>query len=194
MKTFLNIALLVVLICIVTDQYRQMNTLANQVETQQLEIDALRSEVGDGVARSTVALKLGLTNKSSIQNIRRKRLVHVTAYSPRENETDSSPFFTASNRRVRHGIVAVSRDLFDEGWVFGRKIYIKSLGIFTIDDLMATSKKNQVDIFMFDTEQALLFGRRTLEAHLLATETDTEACTETESDITNIRYVTSLND
>ena len=39
-------------------------------------------------------------------------------------------------RKVRQGTIAVSRDLFDQGWVFGRKVRIEGLGIFEINDLM----------------------------------------------------------
>lgn len=108
-----------------------------------------------------------VNNHRSIQELRRSRVLTVTAYSPREAETDDSPFHTASNRPVRQGIVAVSRDLFDAGWVFGKKVYIKNYGVFTIDDLMAVDKRNQMDIFMFDTRAALDFGRKQLEVHLI---------------------------
>ncbi|WP_461209093.1 3D domain-containing protein [Desulfocurvus sp. DL9XJH121] len=111
--------------------------------------------------------KLILDNRKTILDLKRSREVTVTAYSPRMRETDSTPYLTASNNPVRQGIVAVSRDLFDSGWVFGRKIYLKGLGMFTIDDLMAPEKRNQIDIFMYDTDSALGFGKRTLRASLL---------------------------
>ena len=40
--------------------------------------------------------------------------VTITAYSPRKGETDNTPFITASNKRVREGIIALSRDLEEE--------------------------------------------------------------------------------
>ena len=94
-------------------------------------------------------------------------MVTVTAYSPREVETDSTPFITASNSPVRPGIVAVSRDLFESGWVFGKKVYIKNMGVFIIDDLMAESKREHLDIFMYDSGQAEHFGVKKLEVFLL---------------------------
>ena len=111
--------------------------------------------------------KFILDNRRTILDLKRSRQVTVTAYSPRLRETDSPPRITASNRPVRQGIVAVSRDLFDAGWVFGRKVYLAGLGLFSIDDLMAPEKRNQIDIFMYDTDAALVFGRRTLRASLL---------------------------
>lgn len=99
----------------------------------------------------------------------RVRVLTVTAYSSEVNQTDDTPFVTATNKRVRPGIVAVSRDLFRKGWVFGRKVYIKGHGIFTIDDLMHPRKKNQIDIYMGNTGDAVQFGRRTLEVFLVDT-------------------------
>ena len=113
-------------------------------------------------------MKMGVLNLEAIKNLQRKQNVTVTAYSPSQQETDTTPFITASNKKVRHGIIAVSRDLFDKGWVFGRKVYIKTLGVFTIDDLMAKRKRNHIDIFMFNQTDALSFGKRKLDAHLLA--------------------------
>lgn len=102
-----------------------------------------------------------------IQSLSRGRMLTVTAYSPTVGQTDSTPFTTASNCRVRDGIVAVSRDLFSKGWRFGRRVYVKGMGVYTIEDLMHRRKENQVDIFMFDTQEALEFGRRKLRVYLL---------------------------
>ena len=111
--------------------------------------------------------KFIVLNHKSIQNLQRKLTVTVTAYSARPEETDSTPYQTATNQRVKSGTVAVSRDLFDSGWVFGKKIYIKGLGIYTIGDLMARDKRNHIDIFIDDAEACRTFGVRTLEAHLI---------------------------
>lgn len=166
----LKIIALLAIITVFLYQQRDITALSSIIETQQHALDTLRDEMTLRNVQSTLALKLSLVNKNTIQNIKKMKIVEVTAYSPNEQETDDTPFHTASNRKVRNGIVAVSRDLFNQGWVFGRKIYINSLGIYTIDDLMADSKKNQIDIFMFDSQQAISFGRKTLEAHLLVME------------------------
>ena len=91
----------------------------------------------------------------------------VTAYSPREDETDTDPLITASMQPVREGTVAVSRDLFYAGWVFGRRVYIEGHGIFIITDLMHERKKQQIDIFRFSTKKAMKFGRKSLRVALL---------------------------
>jgi len=94
-------------------------------------------------------------------------LVTVTAYNAEPAQTDSDPDIAASMRRVRPGTIAVSRDLFDKGWVFGRKVRIEGLGIFEINDLMAARHDKAVDIFLGSNQQANAFGKRRTRAALL---------------------------
>jgi len=92
----------------------------------------------------------------------------VTAYSPVELiQQPGEQLFTANMSKPKEGMVAVSRDLFKHGWVFGKKVYIKNHGIFTITDLMGQSKSKSVDIFMDDQGRALQFGRKQIEVVLL---------------------------
>jgi 3D (Asp-Asp-Asp) domain-containing protein len=94
--------------------------------------------------------------------------VTVTAYSPTIEECGPDPFTTASMGKVRPGIIAVSRDLFDEGWVFGKKVYVKGHGIFEIADLMSKRYTQRMDIFFPDTDQARQFGKKQITVALLA--------------------------
>ena len=93
--------------------------------------------------------------------------VTVTAYSPRLTETDDTPFTTAFMTAVKPGTIAVSRDLFLDGWIPGRKVYIYRVGVFTISDLMHHRKQNQLDIFFPSTSQAIQFGVKKSRAILL---------------------------
>ncbi|MGE4299728.1 MAG: 3D domain-containing protein [Desulfovibrionaceae bacterium] len=154
----------------VVQQYSTIQELAAQLDAYQGKVEALETAQANNAAATILLKRLSLANSKKLQTLHPKRVLTVTAYSPRNEETDASPFTTASNRRVRHGIIAVSRDLFDDGWVFGKKVYVKGLGVFTIDDLMADTKRNQIDIFMFDTKAAVDFGRMTAEAYLLDME------------------------
>lgn len=94
-------------------------------------------------------------------------VVTVTAYNADPAQTDSDPDIAASMRRVKPGTIAVSRDLFDRGWVFGRKVRLEGIGIFEINDLMASRHSRAVDIFIHSNSQALAFGKRRIKAALL---------------------------
>lgn len=87
--------------------------------------------------------------------------VKVTAYNPVQSQTDSSPLITASNKRVRAGMVALSRDLEVEfGFRFGDTVYLDGLGKFVFEDRMHRRKRRHVDILMFNPVQARRFGVR----------------------------------
>lgn len=94
---------------------------------------------------------LGLKNCSTVT---------ITAYSPRKCETDDSPETTACLSLVKEGDVAISRDLFLKGWTFGKRIYIYQYGVFTITDLMNKRHQKSLDIFMWNTSNAVRFGKK----------------------------------
>ncbi|MBU1003769.1 MAG: 3D domain-containing protein [Proteobacteria bacterium] len=148
-------------------QHSEVLVMRRQLEDQQVRLETLEGELRIKRDMGELFAKFIVSNRRKILALQRTRSLTVTAYSPRLLETDSTPYVTASNKPVRQGIVAVSRDLFDLGWVFGKKVYIKNFGIFTIDDLMAGDKRNHVDIFMFDTVAAQTFGRKVLSVSLV---------------------------
>lgn len=79
----------------------------------------------------------------------------ITAYSSTVDQTDSTPFITASGMHVRDGIVATNM------LPFGTQIEIPLLfgdKIFTVEDRMSARMKNVVDIWMATTSAAIRFG------------------------------------
>jgi len=104
---------------------------------------------------------------ASLMEAKRARLCTVTAYSPTKSQCDDTPWVTASGTRPKVGTVAVSRDLFYSGWVFGSKIYIEGLGIYRINDLMHPRWENRIDVFLESERLARRFGRRKARAVLL---------------------------
>ena len=85
--------------------------------------------------------------------------VKMTAYSARVCETDSTPGITASNKKVKEGYIALSRDIErDFSLHFGDKVYVNGIGVFEFQDRMHKRKKRQIDIFMKSTKNALKFG------------------------------------
>lgn len=168
MKHCIYIVIFTAFAVLIVQHQREIRHLRHQLDSQNQVIHAMQVTQHNMSLQTALALQIGRSTQQSLHDSRTKRFVKVTAYSPRVEETDSTPFITAYNTRVRPGIIAVSRDLFDKGWTFGKKVYIKSLGVFTIEDLMAKRKTNQIDVFMPKTTQAISFGRKNLEAHLLA--------------------------
>jgi len=81
--------------------------------------------------------------------------MRVTAYSSSVDETDDTPFVTASGMRVRDGIVATNV------LPFGTKVKIQALfgnKIFIVEDRMNHRMKNGIDIWMPTKSAALRFG------------------------------------
>jgi len=99
----------------------------------------------------------------------RLRLAHVTvtAYTASKDECDSTPQHTACLHKVRVGDVAVSRDLFKQGWVFGKKVYLYQYGVYTIKDLMHPRFKSAIDIYVGSKRQAKMLGKNKTLAVLL---------------------------
>lgn len=87
--------------------------------------------------------------------------VIVTAYTPVGNQTDSTPSITASNKQVKAGIVAPSRDIEEEyGFRFGDTVVLEGLGHFVFEDRMNKKCKRRVDILLFSREASKNFGVR----------------------------------
>ena len=88
--------------------------------------------------------------------------VKVTAYSATPQETDEDPYVTASGKRVRQGIVALSRDLGKKLMLkFGDQVILEGIGMFVFEDRMHIRKTRQVDLYMQSRQAALQFGVQT---------------------------------
>ena len=94
--------------------------------------------------------------------------VTATCYSPSIDETDSTPFITASGDSVGVKHIAVSRDLYKKGWRFDSIVYIKEMNeFFIIKDLMNKRWKNRIDFFALTKPEALEFGNKIQTAYLI---------------------------
>jgi len=94
--------------------------------------------------------------------------VKVTAYNPVRSQPDGSPLITASNKRVRVGMVALSRDLEREfGFRFGDTVYLYGFGRFVFEDRMHRRKRRHVDILMLNPVEARRFGVKSSYLYVL---------------------------
>ena len=92
---------------------------------------------------------------STVSNIAETRTVRITAYSSTPEETDDTPFVTASGQHVRDGIVATNL------YPFGTKLRMPELfgdKVFEVQDRMHPRMKNYVDIWMDAKAKAKHFG------------------------------------
>jgi len=94
-------------------------------------------------------------NVSTASRIPTSMSVWVTAYSSSPDETDDTPFITASGIRVHDGIIATNilpmgtRVMIPE--FFGGKVFV-------VEDRMHSRKTNNVDIWMPSKQKARNFG------------------------------------
>lgn len=99
----------------------------------------------------------------------RTAVVRATAYNSLANQTDSTPFITATGTRTRPGVVALSRDLLGL-FPYGTRITIEDLSgrsgnlfrgrVFIVEDTMAARMRGRVDIWMASYGDAVRFGSR----------------------------------
>ena len=100
-------------------------------------------------------------NMSKVPNMIRTTL---TAYSSTPDQTDDTPFITASNTRVRDGIIA------SNFLAFGTKVQIPSLfgdKVFTVEDRMARKHNDKIDIWFPERYLAKNFGVKEAEVIIL---------------------------
>lgn len=84
-------------------------------------------------------------------------IVSVTAYSYNGGQYPYS--ITASGKRVKEGMVAVSRDVERNlSLRFGDRLLLHGLGVFEFQDRMASRWRLKADVFMHSNQKARRFG------------------------------------
>lgn len=88
----------------------------------------------------------------------------ITAYTSSREETDDTPFITASGSYARYGIVAANF------LPLGTKIRLPKIfgeQIFIVEDRLHTRYNNRVDIWLSNKVQAINFGLKVSEIEIL---------------------------
>lgn len=88
----------------------------------------------------------------------------ITAYSSSPEETDDTPFITASGAKVRFGVVAANF------LPLGAKIRLPKIfgeQIFVVEDRLHEKNSDRVDIWMSSKKEALEFGVKISEMEIL---------------------------
>ena len=102
----------------------------------------------------TISNTFNLSNAEYTERIFKD--VIITSYNNDPTQTDDSPNVTATNRRVREGIVAVSYDFINKGLIhYGDLLYINCFNKwYLVEDTMNKRFTKRVDIFLFDKEKS----------------------------------------
>ena len=90
------------------------------------------------------------------------RVVIATAYNADPRQTDSTPEICAWGDKIRPGIIAISRDLEKNGLTRGKEVHIEGIGDVVVMDRMHHRKRNQIDLYMENYEDAVDFGVKEL--------------------------------
>jgi len=108
---------------------------------------------------------LQLKNDSA-SKIPKAQVVHtlITAYSSTPDQTDSTPFITASGSYVRTGIVAANF------LPFGSQIRLPEIfgaQIFTVEDRLSKNYNDRIDVWFPTKKAAIDFGTKITKVEIL---------------------------
>jgi len=121
----------------------------------------INADFDNNIYASYVAKESAKEAKEVIQKIN----VVITAYSSTPEETDDTPFITASGKTVADGIIA------NNMLPLGTKVRIPELygdKIFTVEDRMNSRKSDyHFDIWFPEKQLAINFGVKTAEIEVL---------------------------
>ncbi|MBU1290105.1 3D domain-containing protein [Patescibacteria group bacterium] len=127
----------------------------NQTEIGFLPVDGLITLQGQTLVQSSTPDTPIVVNQ---------KWVTVTAYSSTPDQTDSTPFITASGTGVRDGIIACNflkfgtRVRFPD--IYGDKVFV-------VEDRMALKNNHKIDIWFETREDAKQFGVQQLKVEVL---------------------------
>ncbi len=112
----------------------------------------------------SVIYQTSLVDNRIVEPIKARMIVPITGYSSTPDQTDDTPFITASGAHVDDGIVAANFLPFNTRIkipkLFGNKIFV-------VKDRMAKRFSDRVDIWFADRGSAIKFGLRHAEIVVL---------------------------
>lgn len=115
----------------------------------------------------TVAPSHGAAQMRAVARRVQTHYVTATAYNSVPEQTKADPWTTASGEKLHVGkrVIAVSRDLEEQGMGFGTEVRIEGLpGTYVVSDRTAPRWKQRIDIYMgLDLSRARGWGKRTVK-------------------------------
>jgi len=106
--------------------------------------------------------KVVVENQAEFKIIR-THVVQASGYSSTPDQTDSTPFTTASGEHVRDGIIAANIYVNGRRIPFGTLVRIPAIygdKVFVVEDRMNVRYQNNIDIWFPERQLAKEFGRK----------------------------------
>jgi len=156
-KISVSLALAGLIYNLVFPQFSLTNIEEQEIELSLMPLDGLVTLQGQALVQST---------NPDTPVVVAQYWVPVTAYSSTIDQTDSTPFITASGTDVRDGVIACNF------LRFGTKVRFPQLygdKIFIVEDRMALKNSHKMDIWFVTREQAKQFGIKIAKVEILGT-------------------------
>lgn len=163
---------LIIGISATSNLYKEISEIAREPIHMQESMSALAPDGGavdqefkyDHILVTSSAFRASLAPPQYRQILLRRVWVPITAYSSTPDQTDSTPFITASGTRVRDGVIAANF------LPIGTKVKIPTMygeKVFVVEDRMNSRYWLKMDIWMPTRAEALQFGLRTLPIEVI---------------------------
>lgn len=118
----------------------------------------------DGISGLKAAFEKQAAEESKTSfRVIRTHTVQASGYSSTPDQTDSTPFTTASGEHVRDGIIAANVYVNGRRLPFGTLVRIPNIygdKIFVVEDRMNIRYQNNIDIWFPERQLAREFGRK----------------------------------
>lgn len=163
------LAVLVMLIVAVEWSHPQLSyaqvSMENRSNVFRFENEAiLTTIINSQIQTNTEKAKIAQIQGIPPVKVKRTVFIMVTAYSSTPDQTDDTPFITASGSYVRDGIIATNFLRFGTKVRFPDKFGDK---IFVVEDRMHPRFYHRADIWMSERQLAKEFGVKTLKMEIL---------------------------
>jgi len=131
-------------------------------------VTVLEPIISPPLAQGDVSQQFGSAELLAKNNIKLKNFsiikTLITAYSSSPDETDDTPFITASGSGTRNGVVAANF------LPFGTQIRMPEIfggQIFVVEDRLNKNYNDRIDVWFNSKEEALHFGQKITKVEIL---------------------------
>ncbi|MBX4189825.1 3D domain-containing protein [Candidatus Parcubacteria bacterium] len=135
---------------------------------QSIQGFSLNNQKSDSTITATIVVPANSpvsTRKVAVKPTQKTYIVQASAYSSTVDQTDDSPFITASGTYVRDGVVAANflpiGTLIKIPDIYGNKIFV-------VEDRMNSRYWMNVDLWFPTREAAMTFGRKQIKIEIVS--------------------------